>query len=88
MSFEWDENKRQMNLAKHGIDFLRVVTLFDRKYLNEELAYADELRWKAIGLIDGMEIAVIYTRRNERIRLISARRARNYERRAYRQLYP
>lgn len=88
MEFEWDENKRQRNLAKHGSDLLRVTTVFERKHLNQELAYADELRWKAIGLIDGREIAVIYTRRNGRVRLISARRAREHERRTYRQLYP
>jgi uncharacterized protein len=88
MKFEWDENKRQLNLAKHRIDFLDVIPMFDVRCVTEELPYADELRWKSIGLIDGREIAVIYTRRNERIRLISARRARNYERRTYRQLYP
>lgn len=29
MSFEWDDQKREANLAKHGVDFRRMVTLFE-----------------------------------------------------------
>jgi hypothetical protein len=29
MNFEWDETKRQQNLAKHGIDFLGAALAFD-----------------------------------------------------------
>ena len=29
LEFEWDEEKRLSNIAKHGIDFLRVRELFD-----------------------------------------------------------
>jgi len=42
-----------------------------------------EVRWIAIGLLDNVEIAVIYTMRGEAIRLITARRARQNERDAY-----
>ncbi len=28
-SFHWDENKRSVNLVKHGIDFLDAVTIFE-----------------------------------------------------------
>ena len=33
MEFEWDEDKRQSNIAKHGIDFDRAATLFDGRLL-------------------------------------------------------
>jgi uncharacterized DUF497 family protein len=29
MEFEWDPNKRAANLAKHGLDFIKGVELFD-----------------------------------------------------------
>jgi uncharacterized DUF497 family protein len=29
MAFEWDEDKRQANLVKHGVDFRRMTELFD-----------------------------------------------------------
>jgi len=28
MDFEWDEEQRQLNIAKHGVDFLRAQVLF------------------------------------------------------------
>ena len=27
MEFEWDEDKREANLVKHGIDFARAITI-------------------------------------------------------------
>ena len=28
-NFEWDENKRELNLEKHGIDFVDAIEVFD-----------------------------------------------------------
>jgi hypothetical protein len=39
-----------------------------------------EERWLALGLIEGVAIAFAYTKRGDRIRIISARRANHYER--------
>ena len=33
MLFEWDENKRQRNLQKHGVDFVRAVKMFSNPIL-------------------------------------------------------
>ena len=33
MEFEWDENKRQSNLSKHGIDFVDAAKIFNRPVL-------------------------------------------------------
>ena len=36
MEFEWDENKRQSNLRKHGIDFVRAAAIFNNPILERE----------------------------------------------------
>ncbi len=33
MEFEWDENKRESNLSKHGIDFVDAAKIFNRPVL-------------------------------------------------------
>jgi uncharacterized DUF497 family protein len=86
--FEWDPDKSEANLGKHGIDFAGAARVFDGPVLEERSDRGDEERWKAVGLVEDREIAVIYTLREGRCRIISARRARRNERRAYRALYP
>lgn len=81
--FEWDENKRKINLERHLIDFEDAASVFDSPYLRRRSDRADETRFLAIGLLDGIEIAVVYTIRKEACRIISARRARQNERTAY-----
>ncbi|MDQ3606686.1 MAG: BrnT family toxin [Gemmatimonadota bacterium] len=88
MEFEWDPAKAAANLEKHGISFLGAATIFDGPVLTSRSDLGGEERWKAIGLLGGREIAVIYTIREGRYRIISARRARENERRAYRQAHP
>jgi uncharacterized DUF497 family protein len=86
--FEWDENKRQQNLAKHGVDFLRAALVFDgRPAVMLYSPRAGEDRWQTTAAIEGRLITVIWTWRDERCRIISARRARDGEERAYRQTY-
>lgn len=87
-TFEWDEAKRQSNLAKHGIDFLRIQELFDgRPTLTSPSPYPSEVRFLTTGNLDAEFVTVIWTRRNGTTRFISARRARDGEIRAYRALY-
>jgi len=89
MRFAWDEKKRQSNIAKHGIDFLLASQMFDgRVRLDFESPRDDEHRILSITELDGKVIAVAWTWRDEDVvRIISARRARREEERAYRQLY-
>jgi uncharacterized DUF497 family protein len=49
--------------------------------------YGEE-RIIAFGEVDGDELAIVYTMRRGRRRIISARRAHNRERKAYREVYP
>jgi uncharacterized DUF497 family protein len=88
MTFEWDDAKRQTNLAKHGIDFLDVTRLFDgRPVATTRSPNPDEERYLTIGIIDERFVTAIWTRRGETIRIISARRTRDAEKRHYRTLY-
>lgn len=81
--FEWDETKRAHPLEKHGIDFADTIRIFDSDVLVAPSRHQHETRWVAVGMLDGIEIAVIFTVRGEAIRIITARRARRHEREAY-----
>lgn len=87
MKFEWDEQKRITNLEKHGLDFIDVVEVFNAPYLMVPSMLSDEERFLAIGTIQGRFVTVVYTIRNEAIRIISLRRARHEEKQKYHQLY-
>ncbi len=87
--FEWDERKRQLNLDKHGLDFLRATELFDgRPILSVPARNSAEDRFLSVGELEGRLIAVVWMRRGETMRLISARPARLSERRAYKTAFP
>ena len=86
MDFEWDERKSRENLAERGIDFQKGVQVFRDPFRKEgEDTRRDygETRMKTIGIVDGVELTVVYTFRGENIRIISVRRASRHERRIY-----
>jgi uncharacterized DUF497 family protein len=85
MAFEWDEAKRLANIEKHGIDFADITEMFNGHVIENEDRRRDygEQRIRAFGEVDGRVVQVVYTLRNGRRRVISARRARRNERRAY-----
>ena len=88
MVFEWDEEKNKTNLKKHGIDFETAAFVFcdnDRlEYYDEEHSTLED-RFITIGEIKEVLIVlvVVYTERKEAIRIISARKANNRERREH-----
>ena len=88
ISFEWDENKRNATLEKHGLDFIDAVKIFKGDVLTARSPHEDEDRWIAIGLLEGTLIAVIYTLRGGIYRIITARRARKKERDLYDAHFP
>lgn len=90
LSFEWDAAKNAGNLAKHGIDFEDAILIFDGPVLESADDRRDygEARVLAFGVVDDRELAVVYTIRGVRRRIISARRAHSRERKAYRETYP
>ena len=86
--FEWDEAKRFANIEKHDIDFEAARQLFDgRPVVTFESKYDAESRFLTIGMLDQQIVTVVWTWRGSIIRLISARRASDEERRRYRQLH-
>ena len=83
MLFEWDESKRQANLAKHHIDFQDAKRMFDGPVFERIDSRHGEDRIFAIGLMEDIEIVVVYVMRGKRRRIISARRAHRHERQEY-----
>jgi uncharacterized DUF497 family protein len=88
MGFEWDENKAERNLSKHGISFNEAKTVFD------DLLYVDfydpdhsedEERYLIVGQSNRGRLLMIvsYTERGDSIRLISTREVTRTEREAY-----
>jgi uncharacterized DUF497 family protein len=79
---EWNERKRLSNLLKHGIDFQDVAEVFTDPTAYEYLSAGEygEQRCVLVGSMRNRIIAVIYTIRGTRIRIISARVARRKER--------
>lgn len=85
MIFEWDENKNEINQAKHRISFETAAHVFDDPYYIEMYDFErsiDEDRYIAIGKV-GDILFVVFTERKSTIRLISARLATNMERSLY-----
>lgn len=88
MKFEWDDNKEQKNIAKHGIDFGTAILVFgddNRIEMYDAKHSLEEDRYITMGEINGyvMVLYVVYTERNDAIRIISARRATQREKEAY-----
>lgn len=88
VEFEWDEAKRQSNLAKHRVDFVDVQALFDGRPLFTAVSrLVGEQRFVTTGILDGRFYTAVWTWRGEIIRLIPARRARDAETRSYRSIH-
>ena len=83
MRFEWDETKNETNIRDHRIDFADVPAVFNGPMLieiDERQDYGEE-RWIGLGLLWSIPVVVVFTeRRQDTIRIISARKANRYER--------
>lgn len=86
MRFTWDPAKNAVNLRRHGITLRDAARIFDGPTVEREddrFEYG-EPRVYAIGLVNGLEITVIYTDREDDERhMISAWRAEPHERRYF-----
>ena len=86
MHYEWDPDKADTNLHKHGVRFADAVAVFsDELALTVPDDFPDEERFLILGTdAFGRLLVVVYTCRGERsIRLISARKATRRERKQY-----
>ena len=82
--FEWDDQKRELNFEKHGIDFDGATEVFYGPIILRRSDRNNEERWTALGYSGDRLIVVVFTQREDAIRIISARRARKNEEREYR----
>jgi uncharacterized DUF497 family protein len=86
VSFEWDDNKRRLNLRKHRVEFADAVSAFDDPAAitipDDESEEEERLATLATDLF-GRILVVVYTWRGDNIRLISARKANARERKEY-----
>ncbi len=86
MRYTWHKAKNAANIRKHGISFERAVRIFDGPTIEEfdDRHEYGEVRIKTIGIIEGVEVLVVYTPKGEdERRIISARRADRRERAAF-----
>jgi hypothetical protein len=82
--FEWDEEKRLKNVAKHGLDFLEAPSVFDHPYkVTFDYVIQNEERFLDMALYKGNLCCLVYTKRGHYIRLISFRKASRKERKKY-----
>ncbi len=78
IEFEWDDDKDEANRRKHGVSFEKAKQVFDDP---RAIPFADtehsqyEERFQMIGLSQIGLLFVVFTYRNLRVRIISARRA-------------
>jgi len=83
--FVWDPAKRQLNLRKHGIDFMDAGKIFRGLTLTAEDSRESygEQRFLTLGLLDDQVVSITHTERGESIRIISIRKAGKHEARYY-----
>jgi uncharacterized protein len=86
--FEWDGDKAQSNLVRHGVSFDEATTVFDdplARIFDDQLHSIDEKREIIIGhsINERLLVVCFAERQDERIRIISARLHTSRERKAY-----
>jgi Uncharacterized protein conserved in bacteria len=87
MEFEWDADKAASNLAKHGVSFDEAATVFGdplaMTYFDPDHS-DDEDRFITFGFsVNGDVLVVSHIDRDDKTRIISARRATRSERKSY-----
>jgi len=80
MEFEFDKRKSEINMIKHGIDFIEAQNIWnDPDRIEIPAKTIDEQRFLIIGKISDKHWSGIITYRSERVRIISVRRSRPKE---------
>ena len=81
MEFEWDEAKSNRNLTERGFGYDLAALIFDGPVIEwcDVRESWGEPRVVAVGIVEGVTLAVVYTDRGDVRRIISARRARKKE---------
>ena len=78
IEYEWDEAKYLSNLEKHKADFKDARDIYEHKdKITFEHIRDDEMRYMDIAPFKGRLMVLIYVIRNQKIRIISFRKAHN-----------
>lgn len=93
LTFEWDARKEEVNRRKHGVAFDEAMTVFADplgRVVDDPRHSEREARMTLLGLsVRRRLLAVMFTERGEdRVRIISARRAARHERDDYEEAEP
>lgn len=85
VAFEWDDDKAESNYRKHSVDFIDAVQIFMGPTLQAVDGRKDygEVRIKAIGEHGAQVFIVVFTPRDDAIRIISAWKAGKHDREKY-----
>lgn len=84
MEFEYDKAKSAANKTKHGIDFEQAKALWiDPKRVEFVARFSDEPRIGLVAEFGGKLWSAIFTKREDRTRIISVRRTRQNEEAIY-----
>ena len=86
MSYEWDPAKARANFAKHGVHFADALSALEDDFALtiKDSTSEEEERWITLGTNSlGRLVVVVYTWREDNVRLISARRATVREKAQY-----
>jgi len=87
LQFEWNQNKSDRNLQKHGVSFEEAQTVFldlNSQTYSDSIHSLEEPRYIDIGMSSrGRLLLVVYTERNTKIRIISSRLCTNQEAKRY-----
>ena len=93
IEFEWDEDKNNSNIFKHGIDFWDAIYIWNDRLRQErydsEHSTPSEDRWQTIGMSRFGVLMVVYTDKvhfeESHVRVISARKAEAHEVKKYKE---
>lgn len=89
MEFDWDKNKAESNLKKHGVSFHEAATVFGDPLaitFNDPDHSVGEYRFITFGLSRFDRLLVVsHTETEDKIRIINARKMTKQERKIYEQ---
>jgi uncharacterized DUF497 family protein len=81
MRFTWGEAKRELNLQRHGLDFVDAPKVFEGvtfTYEDDRFDYSEQ-RFVTLGVLEGVVVSVVHTKTPRQIRIISFRKATKHE---------
>lgn len=87
--FDWDEGNIEKNWERHKVSYLECEEVFFNQPIiirEDEVHSGSENRYYVLGKTnDGRDLFIVFTIRNKKIRVISARDMKRKERRLYRE---